>query len=125
MAEIKTKGSIREAVNKLEESLDMEAEVRRLGVVTVVLSEPMTFCEETYTKLELDFEGLTGKDMEAIDDELASMGVIIPNPNISHKYQRILAARAAGVPSDMIERLPLRDYQKITMAARSFLLATA
>jgi hypothetical protein len=125
MAETEKKDNLKEVTGKLEEGLDMESAVRRLGVVTVILSKTVTFCDETYTKLEMDFEGLTGKDMEAIDDELAAMGVVIPNPNINHKYQRILAARAAGVPSDMIEKLPLRDYQKITTAARSFLLATA
>ncbi|MCD8052260.1 MAG: phage tail assembly protein [Clostridiales bacterium] len=113
------------AIEEMETELDMDAEIKRASDVTVRLSKPMNYEGKTYTKLELDFNGMTGRDMEAIDDELQALGVIIANPTLSHKYQRILAARAAGVPSDMLEHLPLRDYQKVTNAVRRFLLATA
>ena len=88
------------------------------------LSKPFEFCGQTYTELDMDFEGLTGRVMESIDDELGAMGITIAIPAISHRYQRMVAARAAHVPSDMIEQLPLGDYNKITGAARRFLLVT-
>ena len=119
------KKTIQEAVDDIEEVLDVEAEIKRLSKATVKLSQTVEWEGKTYTELTMDYEGLTGRDMEAIDDELAAMGVVVANPNINHRYHRLLAARAAKVPSDMLRTLPLRDYQKVTMTARSFLLATA
>lgn len=119
--------TIDEAMDDLEVSmnLDAEKEIQRRSHTTIRLSKPKEYMGKTYEELVLAFDELTGRDMEAIDDELGAMGLVIANPNISHKYHRLLAARAAGVPSDMIEVLPLRDYQRITQAARYFLLATA
>lgn len=119
------KKTIQEAVADIEEVLDVEAEIKRLSTATVKLSKTVEWEGKTYTELTMDYEGLTGRDMEAIDDELAAMGVVVANPNINHRYHRLLAARAAKVPSDMLRTLPLRDYQKVTTTARSFLLATA
>lgn len=121
------KKNINDTVDDLEAALNLkeEDEIRRRSRVNVRLSKPMDYMGKTYEELTLAFDDLTGRDMEAIDDELNAMGIVIVNPNISHKYHRILAAKAAGVPSDMIELLPLRDYQRITAAARNFLFVTA
>lgn len=121
------KKSVDEAMSDLEVAMgwDAEKEIQRRSHLTIRLSAPKEYMDKTYTELTLAFDKLTGRDIEAIDDELAAMGIVIANPNINHKYHRILAARAAGVPSDMIETLPLRDYQRITQAARNFLFATA
>jgi formylmethanofuran dehydrogenase subunit E-like metal-binding protein len=117
--------TIKDAADELENVLDMDAQIKRLSNVTVKLSKPVEWEGKTYEELTMDYEGMTGKDMEAIDDELSAVGIIVANPNINHRYHRILAARAAKVPSDMLRELPLRDYQKVTATARSFLLATA
>lgn len=119
------KKDTQETINELEAELNIEAEIKRLRCITIKLSKPFTYEGKTYEEITMDFEGLTGRDIEAIDDELAAFGIVIPNPNISHKYQRLLAARAAGVPSDMLNALPAQDYNKITFTARRFLLATA
>lgn len=121
------KKNIAETVGELEAAMQLkeEDEIKRRSHVSVRLSKPMEYMGKTYVELTLAFDELAGRDMEAIDDELAAMNIIIVNPNISHKYHRILAAKAAGVPSDMIELLPLRDYQRITAAARNFLFVTA
>jgi hypothetical protein len=67
---------------------------------------------------------MTGADMEAIDDEMAAMGITVESAARSRRYQRIFAAKAGSVPSDMIEKLPVADYNAITNAARLFLLVT-
>ena len=68
-----------------------------------------------YTALTFYFDNLTGEDIEAVEQELADM--------ISSAFQCILAAKAAGVASDEIRRLPVPDYMKIKNKARDFLIA--
>ena len=42
--------------------------------------------------------------------------------HISDEVVAKIAARAAGVGSDVIEAMPLNDFNRITSAARDFLL---
>ena len=121
MPEIK---ELQKAAEQLEESLDMEQEIASASKTVIHLSKPFEWCDEVYKKLELDFDGLTGVDMEAIDDEMLAMNLLVGAPLASRRYQRILAARAAHVPSDVIEHLPARDYNAVITATRRFLQAT-
>ena len=121
MPEIK---ELEKTAEQIEESLDMEQEIVSASKTVIHLSKPFEWCDEVYKKLELDFDGLTGVDMEAIDDEMLAMNLLVGAPLASRRYQRILAARAAHVPSDVIEHLPARDYNAVITATRRFLQAT-
>ena len=98
--------------------------VQLYGKQTYKMTTPFTWEDTTYDELEFDFLGLTGADMEAIDDELMMMRVNVAVPSQSRKYQKMLAARAAHIPSDVIEHMPLADYNAITGMARNFLFIT-
>lgn len=121
-----------QSMDELEERLEEETEkvggreslIRRFGHETVRLSSPFQWCGKTYEELDMDFEGLTGRDMEAIDDEIGAMGLRGTLPAYSRKYQRMLAAKAAKVPNDVIEHLPLADYNAVVNAAQNFLFVT-
>lgn len=76
-----------------------------------------------YTKLTFYFENLTGEDIEAVEAELQDQNKYVLSPEISSAFQCILAAKAAGVASDEIRRLPVADYMKIKNKARDFLIA--
>ena len=67
-----------------------------------------------YTKLTFYFEKLT---------ELQDQNKYVLSPEISSAFQCILAAKAAGIASDEIRRLPVADYMKIKNKARDFLIA--
>ena len=69
------------------------------------------------------FERLTGEDIEAIEAELQDQNKFVISPEISSIFQSMLAARAAGIASDEIRRLPVRDYMKIKNKARDFLVS--
>ena len=88
------------------------------------LSKPFEWEGKTYTKLNLDFERLTGVDMIAIENEMAAVGEYALSPEISTSYLSKLAARAAGVGNDVIEHMPIRDFAKVKNRSRSFLLST-
>ena len=51
-------------------------------------------------------------------------GGYIITPEISTAYMVKLAARAAGVGSDMVENLPVRDFIAVKNMARDFLIST-
>ena len=88
------------------------------------LSKPFEWEGKTYTKLNLDFERLTGVDMIAIENEMAAVGEYALSPEISTSYLSKLAARAAGVGNDVIEHMPIRDFAKVKNRSRDFLLST-
>ena len=69
------------------------------------------------------FEKLTGEDIEAVEAELQDQNKYVLSPEISSAFQCILAAKAAGIASDEIRRLPVADYMKIKNKARDFLIA--
>ena len=114
--------------DQLEEAVEKaggrERLIQRFGIVEVTLSKPFEWCGKTYEEINMNFEGLTGRDMEAIDDEIGVMGLRGLVPAYSRMYQRMLAARASGVPSDVIDHLPLVDYNAIVTAAQNFLFVT-
>lgn len=108
----------------VEEAGGRERLIQRFGTVEIKLSKPFEWCGKTYEEINMNFEGLTGRDMEAIDDEIGVMGLRGLVPAYSRMYQRMLAARASGVPSDVIDHLPLVDYNAIVTAAQNFLFVT-
>ena len=79
---------------------------------------------KTYDKLTFNFEGLLGSDMIAVENEMAAVGEYVLSPEISTSFLSKMAARAAGVGSDLIEHLPIRDFGKIKNKSRDFLVTT-
>lgn len=123
----KRKGA-EELKEKLDEAVEKaggrEALAQRFGEVTVKLKKPLDFNGTTVEEIHMDFLGLTGLDMELIDDQIGALGLRGLLPAYSRKYQRMLAARAADVPEALLLRLPLADYNAVVGAAQNFLLVT-
>ena len=77
-----------------------------------------------YETLSFNFNRLVGRDMTAIEREMQMSGETAYTPETSHAYQCRLAARAAGIMPDVLEGMPLGDFNRITNACRNFLLST-
>ena len=94
------------------------------SAVTVTLSRPVAYENETYTELSFDFDKLTGEDSLSIENELQAQGKFVVAPTFSGEYLVRMASRACTVPvgQDLIRSLPISDYNRIRSAARSFLL---
>ncbi|MBE6012083.1 MAG: phage tail assembly protein [Lachnospiraceae bacterium] len=88
--------------------------------------KPFEYEGKIYTEIEFDFERLTGKDMIAIDREIQANNEYVLAAELSKSFQCKMAAKAAKtkIGSDVIEAMPLFDFNKITNAARAFLLNT-
>ena len=107
-------------VNMEEPAKKQEAE--KSANDTHVFKSPVTIMNKQYKTMTFYFDRLTGTDVEAIEAELQDQNKYVLSPEISSVFQSMLAARAAGVASDEIKRLPVRDYMKIKNKARDFLI---
>lgn len=95
-----------------------------VGVYTHKFKKPFEYAGKTYEELTFDFERLTGRDMVSIETEMQSQNQYALAPEISRNFQSKMAAKAAGIGSDVLDAMPLPDFNKITNAARDFLLNT-
>lgn len=95
-----------------------------VGVYTHKFKTPFEYGGATYEELTFNFERLTGRDMVAIETEMQMNNEYALAPEISRSFQGKMAAKAAGIGSDVLEAMPLKDFNKITNAARSFLIDT-
>lgn len=110
--------------NKPEERKEQEERKEETGMnYTHNFSEPIEIEGKKYTSLTFYFENLTGEDIEAVEAELQDQNKYVLSPEISSAFQCILAAKAAGIGSDIIKGLKVKDYMKIKNKARDFLIA--
>lgn len=86
-------------------------------------SEPVEIAGKKYKSLTFYFEDLTGEDIEAVEEELQDQNKYVVTPEVSSAFQCILAAKAAGIGSDEIRRLKIKDYMRIKNKARDFLIS--
>ena len=122
---------IKKAENKQEKTEEVKTEVAGVtdsdtpqGAYVHKFQKPYTYEDKTYTELVFDFEKLIGDDLVAIENEMAAVGEFALSPEISTSFLYRLAARAAGVGSDVISSLPIRDFGKIKNKSRDFLIST-
>ena len=94
------------------------------GVYTHVFKKPFEYAGVTYTALTFDFERLTGRDMVSIETKMQMNNEYALAPEISRSFQAKMAAKAAGIGSDVMDALPIKDFNRITNAARGFLIDT-
>lgn len=95
-----------------------------VGVYTHKFMRPFEYSGTTYTELTFNFERLTGRDMVSIETEMQMNNEYALAPEISRNFQSKMAAKAAGIGSDVLEAMPLPEFNRITNAARDFLLST-
>lgn len=89
----------------------------------IKLSKPIIFEGKEYTELTLDLDGITGRDLLKVEAEAriiaGSAAALVAE--LSKSYHAVVAAKAAGVPVDLILALPAKDFTKITVAVQNFL----
>lgn len=122
---------IKKAENKQEAAEETKGKVAVVtdsdtpeGAYVHEFTKPYTFEDKTYTRLVFDFEKLIGDDLVAIENEMAAVGEYALSPEISTSFLYRLAAKAAGVGSDVIAHMPIRDFGKIKNKSRDFLIST-
>ena len=109
---------------KLEKEENVTELVTNASVYIHKFEKPYTYEDKTYTEMTFNFENLRGTDLVAIENEMAAVGQYAISPEISTAFLYRLAARAAGVGSDVIESLPIKEFGKIKNKSRDFLIDT-
>lgn len=117
-------GAQEPATHETTPGTEEKAAERGVGVYTHTFKRPFAYCGVTYSELTFDFERMTGRDMVAIETEMQMNNEYALAPEVSRNFQSKMAAKAAGIGSDVIEAMPLPDFNRITNAARDFLLST-
>ena len=94
--------------------------------ITITLSTPFTYENKTYEKLTFDWGKLTGNDSLAIEHEMALQGKVLVAPEFSSEFMNRLAVRACSeeIALNALLALPLKEYNRIRGAARSFLISS-
>lgn len=123
------------AATLAEAAEEMEAAAKEDGVgadvYTHYLRHPFTYEGRTVEELSFDWGALTGRDSLAIERELRTKGITLILSAYTGEFLVGLAARACTdrtedgkrfVGTDMIQALPLGEFQTITNRARNFLL---
>ena len=91
------------------------------GVIVYKLKKPFDF-EGTYIEtIEMDFDSLTGRDLEEATKALTTeqkIGVI----ETEKAYLAVIAAKAAKLPKEFMLFCSAKDYTNITIEAQAFLL---
>lgn len=96
-----------------------------------VFAEPFAYQGRNITALTFDWGALTGEDHLAIEDDMLRHGQTLVVPAFTGAFLSGMAVRACVdrdengiriVTPELLRALPLRDYQKIYMSARRFLL---
>jgi len=107
-------------IDRTAETLD---ELPAAGVQVIALKNPVTVNGTTYTEIRLDFDSLTGADMEAIENILVAEGSITPQlKEFSKAYLMQVAARAARVNINDIRAFPINVVTQLTLRAQAFLM---
>jgi len=103
-----------------------QSEAQEEGLEKVItLSRPVTVEEVTYTELVLDFENLTGTDIEKAEMQFNAenpQNSIVMVKEMAKGFVAIVAAKAAGVHVGVIRKLAASDYSKVTMRTTLFLM---
>lgn len=91
----------------------------------IELKRPIEFEGERYEKITLDFEFLTGEDIEKAEMLFyaeSPQNSVIMVKEMAKGFAAIVAATAAGVHPSVIRKLSAADYTKITMRTTVFLM---
>lgn len=86
------------------------------------LKKPFELDGDMVDSISYDLEGLTGNDIERAITELNKKGIVITMPDFDQRYHTMLFAIASGVSYEDLNRLPAKDYTKMSETVRAFFL---
>lgn len=84
--------------------------------------KPFEYEGNKYSTINFYFGKLTGREMLKIESEMQASNEYALDPLLSRNFLSKMASKASGIPSDVLEAMPLQDFNKITNAARNFLI---
>lgn len=86
---------------------------------------PYNFEGKEYNEVELDLDSLTGKDFNDLTRQLKGSGWFAPIPAADPEFCMHIAARAAKLPLEFFESLPVGAYGVTVQKVSNFLMSAA
>lgn len=92
----------------------------------IKLKKAIEYKSAEYKEIDMDLDALTGAQLIKAKGQLS----VQPNqpinldtiaPQLSMEFQARIAAEASGVPYEVIQALPAKDFVQVTNAVRDFL----
>lgn len=114
-----------EAVVLTPEQIAEEQEEMGAGTYVHVFAKPFEWEGKLYGQLVFEFDKLTGRDTLAVERELAAKNIFTVVRSLNIEFQMRIAARActSRIGTDMLEALPIKDFEKIMNRVRAFFAA--
>lgn len=106
----------------MEDVIMEELEEEQIDVINYTFDKPIHFEGEEYKKITINLEGLTGKDIKEVSNELLLQGEVMGLAETNKNFLATIAARAANLPSEFMDYIPAKDFSKITIQVQNFLL---
>lgn len=98
--------------------------LKKSGIYIHEFKIPFEYEDATYEKIIFDFARLTGKDMLDIENEMTAKGEFVMFTEFSRNYLCNMCAKASKTGADVLQALPIMEFNKIVGEARNFLLGT-
>lgn len=117
-------GTANGAGNEITLPSDKDANTGTSDTYIHTFKKPFEYEGNKYTSINFYFGKLTGSDMLKIESEMQASNEYALDPLLSRNFLSKMAGKASGIPSDVLEAMPLRDFNQITNAARNFLINT-
>lgn len=87
----------------------------------VEFKKPFRFEDKEYTSVDLNgLEDLTGTDMKEVEKMLRAMGMSSFQADFSVEGAFLYAARAAKLPVEFFDVLPLKEARKVKVKVQNF-----
>ena len=104
-----------------EEIEEMEEKMGE-GAYTHIFKKPFQWEGKTYGQLTFDFESLKGKDILAVERELAAKNIFTVVRSLNVEFQIRIASRACTekIGTDALEAMPIKDVERILNRVRGF-----
>lgn len=104
------------------EDQDKNKNKEQANPLKVDFKKPYIFEGETHNRIDLSgLEDMTGRDFIQIEKEVRQLGINNLNPETTAEGAYTYAARAAGVPFEFFEKLPLKEARKTKAVVVNFL----
>ncbi|MBQ7543877.1 MAG: phage tail assembly protein [Synergistaceae bacterium] len=87
----------------------------------IELTKPIRYKDTDIQTLDPDFESLTGRDLIDAEKALRAQGQTFSAWEFSRSYLAAIAARACGLPREVLEDMNVTDFTRITLEAAAFL----
>jgi hypothetical protein len=91
----------------------------------IPLSKPFKFEDRELKEIDLDLDNASGSTLRRADMAMQRMKHIAPFKQNDSVYCGIIAAIVTKIPFEVLEELPLADYNNIVMVVANFLLGGA